>query len=131
MSERTSQPKRVVIVDDEPDLRMLLRMQLSRQDDFDVVGEATDGSEGVAMVRDTGADLVVMDLLMPRSSGFEGIVNLNAEQPSVGVVAYTAVAGEYVREEMDRLGVELVLKSGDIDPLVDALRRTSESGSPV
>lgn len=115
---------RVVVADDEPDVRLLLRMQLER-DGFDVVGEAEDGARAVEAVRAGGADVVVMDLLMPRVSGFEAIATLQAEHPRVGIVAYSAVAGDFVRTEMRRLGVELVLKSGDLAPLAAALRRAA------
>ena len=116
---------RVVIADDEPDLRLLLRMQLDRHQDFEVVGEAADGSQAVEQVKSTDAEVVVMDLLMPGTSGFEAIAMLAEQAPTVGIVAYTAVAGDFVRTEMKRIGVELVLKSGDIGPLADALRRAA------
>jgi DNA-binding NarL/FixJ family response regulator len=116
-------PLRVVIADDEPDLRLLLRLQLRRRSEFEVVGEASDGAMAVTLVTERDADLVVMDLLMPGTNGFEAIARLVAEVPSVGIVAYTAVAGDFVRTEMRRLGVELVLKSGDVRPLSDALLR--------
>ena len=118
-------PLRVVIADDEPDLRLLLRMQLDRHQDFEVVGEAADGSQAVEQVKNTDAEVVVMDLLMPGTSGFEAIAMLAEQAPTVGIVAYTAVAGDFVRTEMKRIGVELVLKSGDIGPLADALRRAA------
>ncbi|MEO2107609.1 MAG: response regulator transcription factor [Actinomycetota bacterium] len=116
---------RVVIADDEPDLRLLLRMQLDRHQGFEVVGEAADGSQAVEQVKNTDAEVVVMDLLMPGTSGFEAIAMLAEQAPTVGIVAYTAVAGDFVRTEMKRIGVELVLKSGDIGPLADALRRAA------
>ena len=114
---------KVVIADDEPDMRLLLRMQLGEREEFTVVGEARDGEEAVTQALDNGADVVVMDLLMPGTSGFEGIAVLTTEHPDVAVVAYTAVAGEYVRDEMGRLGIDLVLKSGDVEPLVQAILR--------
>lgn len=113
----------VVVADDEPDLRLLLRMQLNRLEDITVVGEAADGQEAMDVIARTGARAAVMDLLMPGMSGFDAIARLQEEAPAVGVVAYTAVAGDFVREEMERIGVELVLKSGNVAPLADALRR--------
>ena len=118
---------RIVVADDEPDLRLLLRMQLSQQDGMVVVDEAEDGAEAVAAVERSHATAVVMDLLMPGVSGFEGISELQRDHPDVAIVAYTAVAGEFVRSEMQRLGVELVLKSGNIAPLSEALRRAAGS----
>lgn len=124
-----SAPLRVVIADDEPDLRLLLRLQLRRRPEFEVVGEATDGAEAVLMVTEGAADVVVMDLLMPGTSGFEAIEVLQADAPHVGIVAYTAVAGDFVRAEMARLDVELVLKSGSVEPLAAALVRAARAAT--
>lgn len=118
-------PLRVVVADDEPDLRLLLRMQLGRRPAVDVVGEAADGAAAVTVAVEERADVVVMDLLMPGTSGFEAIGLLQVKAPEIAVVAYTAVAGEFVRAEMARLGVELVLKSGEVEPLLAALRRAA------
>ncbi len=124
-------PLRVVIADDEADLRLLLRMQLRRNEDLTVVGEAKDGAEAIAVATNNAADVVVMDLLMPGTSGFEAIATLQQTAPHIRAVAYTAVAGDFVRMEMQRLGVELVLKSGDVDPLVRALLRTRATPQPA
>lgn len=112
---------RVLIADDEPDVRLLLRLQLAAAPGIEVVGEAGDGSSAIAACERLHPDAVVMDLLMPRVSGIEAIEMLRREHPDVGIVAYTATAGEFVRHEMDRLSVRLLLKSGDVRPLVEAL----------
>jgi two-component system, NarL family, nitrate/nitrite response regulator NarL len=114
---------RVVVADDEPDQRFLLTLQLDRLQDMVVVGEARHGGEALEVAAAERADVVVMDLLMPVVDGFTAIARLRQELPHVGVVAYSAVAGDFAREETRRQGVELVLKSGDITPLADALRR--------
>lgn len=121
----TAPPLRVLIADDESDLRLVLRLQLSKQSDMAVVGEAADGREAIDFVAGGEVDVVVMDLLMPGINGFQAIDVLQQQHPTVGIVAYTAVAGEYVRAEMQRLGVPLVLKSGKIAPLAAALRGVS------
>ena len=118
---------RVVVVDDEPDIRQLLQIQLGFADGFEVVGMAAEGAEAVQVVGDTAPDAVVMDLLMPGVNGFDCITVLRREFPDVGVVAYTGVAGEFVRNEMERRGVEVVLKSGDVRPLTDAILRSLPS----
>jgi DNA-binding NarL/FixJ family response regulator len=114
----------IVVADDEPDVRLLLRLQLQGVPGIEVVGEAGDGVQAIERCRDLRPDAVVMDLLMPKMMGIEAIERLQEELPGIGVVAYTATAGEFVRHEMDRLGVPLLLKSGDIHQLVDALHRS-------
>jgi CheY-like chemotaxis protein len=119
-------PIRVLIVDDEPDVRLLLRVQLG-QAGFEITGEAGDGKEALERCRESAPDAVVLDLLMPGMSGFEAIAPLRELQRDMVIVAYTAVAGDYVRKEMARLDVPLLLKSGNSAPLVDLLRQCVRS----
>jgi DNA-binding NarL/FixJ family response regulator len=120
----TERPLRVVVVDDDDDFRLMLRVQLNLQQQIEVVGTAADGREALEVVDSLLPDAVAMDLLMPVLDGFSAIGELRERQPQVGVVAYTAVAGRYARERVGELGVELVLKSGDPSMLVAALRRS-------
>lgn len=111
---------RVLIADDEPDVRLLLRLGL-RHRSIAVVGEAADGLQVLELCNQIPVDAIVLDLLMPRMNGFEVIPELQRDHPSIGIVAYTAVAGDFVRREMSRLRIPLLLKSGDSAPLADAL----------
>lgn len=119
---------RIVIVDDEPDIRLLLEVQLQLEG-FDVVTTAADGAEGVSACLEHRPDAVVMDLLMPVMTGFEAIGILRKEMPALGIVAYTGVAGDYVRQQMATLGISLALKSGDVKPLAETLRNLDASAS--
>jgi hypothetical protein len=67
---------------------------------------------------------------MAGTNGFASIAALQADYGDVGIVAYTGVAGEFVRQEMERRGVEVVLKSGDIEPLAEAIRRSVDARRP-
>lgn len=125
MSPEQNGDLRVLVVDDDVDFRVLLRVQLSMYPGIDVVATAGDGVEALETVAETTLDAVAMDLLMPRMNGFEAIGALRRDHPQVGVVAYTAVAGSYAREQTERLGVELVLKSGDQRELAEALLRST------
>lgn len=126
MTERGDDERelRVLIADDEPDVRLLLRLGL-RHHRIDVVGEAADGLEVVERCAADPPDAIVLDLLMPRMNGFEVIPVLQRDHPEVGIVAYTAVAGDFVRREMARLDIPLLLKSGDAKPLAEALHRAA------
>lgn len=111
---------KVLIADDEPDVRLLLRLGL-RHHAITVVGEAADGLEVLSACERLEVDALVLDLLMPRMNGFEVIPVLQRDHPHIGIVAYTAVAGDFVRREMSRLHIPLLLKSGDSTPLAEAL----------
>jgi len=116
---------RVVVVDDERDVRTLLRLQLESAG-FSVVGEAADGAEAITMCKDLEPDAAVVDLLMPGTTGFEAIPELRRTNPTMAIVAYTAVAGDFVRAEMARLRIPLLLKSGDPSTLALKLRELVE-----
>jgi DNA-binding NarL/FixJ family response regulator len=120
----TDRPLRVVVVDDDDDFRLMLRVQLNLQQGVEVVGTAGDGREALEVVDEVAPDAVAMDLLMPVMDGFAAIGELRERRPEVGIVAYTAVAGRYARDRVGELGVELVLKSGDPASLVGALQRS-------
>ena len=122
-------PLRVVIADDEPDVRLLLRLQLTGIADVEVIGEAGDGIQALELCARLQPDAIVMDLLMPKMMGIEAIERVQELHPTIGVVAYTATAGDFVRHEMERLGVSLLLKSGDVHQLVAALRDSVDGSS--
>ncbi|HEX9889953.1 MAG TPA: response regulator transcription factor [Nitriliruptorales bacterium] len=124
-----SDDTRVVVVDDDADFRLLMRVQLDLVDGLTVVGVAGDGIEAVEVVRRERPDAVVMDLLMPKMNGFEAIQSIRESDPGIGIVAYTAVAGNYAREQTAAMGVELVLKSGDPTDLVEAIARSREAAT--
>ncbi len=77
---------RVVIVDDSRTVRALFKRVLGEQADIDVVGEAADGEEAVAAVRDLRPDIVVMDLKMPGMNGLEAMEIIGKEAPTPVVV---------------------------------------------
>lgn len=75
---------RVLVVDDHPVFRDGLRQLLA--DDFDVVAEASDGLEALAVVAHQAVDVIVMDLHMPHLDGADAIARLRAAAPTAQVV---------------------------------------------
>ena len=118
----------VVVADDESDIRLLLKLQL-RQYGIAVVGEATDGVEAISMCETMHPHVVILDLLMPNMNGFEAIPELRERCPGVKIIAYSAVAGDFVRDEMAKHEIPLRLKNGDVEPLVSAIRAVVSESS--
>ncbi len=97
MTEPTA---RILLVDDEQSIQELLSFSL-RQDGYEVV-QATDGREGLERFRESGFDLVVLDVMMPRMDGFELCQRIRARS-SVPIIMLTAKA-----EEIDKIvGLEI------------------------
>ena len=119
------EPIRVLLVDDEPDLLLLLGIRFDLEPDLHVVGTARNGNEALEVAHRLAPDLVVMDLLMPGTDGFEAIARLREELPELPIVAYSAVVSEFSKRQVERHHVPLVLKQGDSAPLIDVIRETA------
>jgi len=118
-------PIRLLLVDDEPDLLLLLGIRFDLEPDLLVVGTARNGTEALEVAHRLAPDLVVMDLLMPGTDGFEAIARLRSELPGIPVVAYSAVVSEFSKRQVERHHVPLVLKQGNSAPLIDVIRETA------
>jgi DNA-binding NarL/FixJ family response regulator len=76
----------VLVVDDQPPFRFAARAVLRRLAEFELVGEATNGTEAVAMADELVPELVLMDINMPDMSGVEATRRIVASHPEVVVV---------------------------------------------
>ena len=87
---------RVVIVDDQLPFREAVRMVVEMTDGFEVVGEAGNGEEGVALARGLRPDLVLMDVQMPGIDGLEATRRIKElDDPPHVVVMSTHESGDY------------------------------------
>lgn len=123
---------RLVVVDDQAVVRMGLRTLFETEDDLQLAGEAADGREGVAVVRRTVPDVVLMDIRMPVYDGLAALREITAEPALAGVrviMLTTFELDEYVFEALRAGASGFVLKDADPDELVRAVRVVAEGGS--
>ena len=118
---------RVVIVDDHPLFREGLRSVLARQSDIAVVGEADDGEQAIALLKDCSADLLVTDVDMPRMNGLE----LAAAVRKLGLVVEVIVLTMYQEEDMFNEAMDAgvrgyVLKENAVQDIVAAIRTVAD-----
>ncbi len=115
---------RILLVDDHTLFRSGLKALLSRQADFEIVGEASDGLEGVKLAEQLKPDLVLLDLDMPVMNGTEALAQMLAANRELPVVMLT------VSEDAEDLKEALVLgargylvKNIDAEYLVNGVRQ--------
>ena len=114
---------RVLITDDHGVVRQGLRMFLSLDPDFEVVGEASNGEEALAMARELGPDVSLMDLLMPVMDGISATEKIRAELPDVEVIALTSVLEDASVTGAVRAGaIGYLLKDTDSEELSRAIK---------
>ena len=103
---------RAVIVDDTPDLRLLLRLILERDGDIAIVGEAEDGLRGVEATRRLQPQLVMLDLAMPVMDGLEALPRIKAACPTATVVVLSGFEAGAMQERSMRAGADAYLQKG-------------------
>jgi DNA-binding NarL/FixJ family response regulator len=84
---------RVLLIEDHFLARMALHSALPGHSHFSIVGDASDGEKGIEMFRALRPDVIVLDLRLPRISGFELIVQIRKEQPSARIVILSNYQG--------------------------------------
>jgi two-component system, NarL family, response regulator LiaR len=114
---------RVLVTDDHKVVRRGLRGFLELDSELEVVGEAENGEEAVAMAHRLEPDVVLMDLLMPVMDGIEATRIIRSELPEVEVVALTSVLEDASVTGAIRAGaIGYLLKTTDADELRGAIR---------
>ncbi|MFE4002586.1 response regulator [Nocardioides sp. YIM B13467] len=122
---------KVGIVDDDPLVRSALGLMLGGQADIEVVGEATDGQEALALVRTSAPDVVLMDIRMPRVNGLEATRRVLTEARSPRVIVLTTFgADEYVVDALAAGADGFLLKDTPPPEIVAAIRAVA-SGEPI
>lgn len=123
-------PITVLLVDDHTLFRSGIRSLLQRHADFTVLGEASDGIEGIKRAKQLQPDVVLLDLNMPGMSGVETLQLLLQDRPGMAVIMLT------VSEEAEDLALALqsgargyLIKNIDADYLVRAIRRAAAGES--
>jgi DNA-binding NarL/FixJ family response regulator len=127
---------RVVIADDHPMVRYGIAAVLASVDRVELVGEASDGEELLAVVRRLRPDVVLTDLSMPRRSGIEAIRALAASDPDLPVLVLTMHADDDSVLEALRAGARgYLIKGADGAELVRAIESVAAGdavyGAPV
>jgi len=121
---------RVLIVDDQVLVRTGFRLILSAEPDLEVVGEAGDGGEAIALARTTAPDVVLMDVRMPDVDGIEATQAIVREPTSPRVLVLTTFDLDDVVYDALRAGASgFLLKDAPEERLLTAIRVVADGGS--
>ena len=122
--------KRLLIADDHGIVRGGLRLLLDRQPDMEVVAEAADGVEAVAVALRERPDICVLDVSMPRMTGLQATVEIKTHLPDVAVLVLSMYDDErYLFEALQAGAAGYILKQEADTALVDAVRAVAR-GEP-
>ena len=111
-----------LIVDDQEDTRLLLRVFLGAQADITITGEAADGIEAVDAYIDLRPTVIVLDEMMPRMRGLDVVRTLRDRGDEPRVVLCSAHLDTRMKEEASELGVDRCVSKNDMDGVVAAIR---------
>ena len=119
--ETAKHPVRVVIVDDSTMMRKLLASVFSSASDIEVVGQATNGEDGVELVNRLRPDLVTMDVVMPEMDGIEATRRIMADSPTPIIVVTSKATSPELNVVFD------AMKAGALDVMAKPEHHTAEA----
>ncbi len=121
---------RLLIVDDHKVVRQGLRFLLQHEADIEIVGEAADGEQAVALVRQHVPAVVLLDLLMPKMDGLTALRAIKDISPSTQVIILTSHQGDDELFDAIKAGaLSYVLKTAGVDVVVESVRAAARGES--
>ena len=102
----------MVIADDTPDIRMLLRWSLEPDERFEIVGEAANGAEVLSLLTEHQVDAILLDLAMPVMDGLQAIPQIKSQSPNTRIVVLSGFDQESMAGEAISRGADVYLEKG-------------------
>jgi two-component system nitrate/nitrite response regulator NarL len=112
----------VLLADDDPIVREVVRERLSASGDFEVIGEAEDGALAVTQVEQLHPDVLLLDLLMPNLPGIEALHELATKRTSGHTIVFSSAVGPQQIVQALQLGARGILSKSRISDLEPAIR---------
>ncbi len=123
---------KVLVVDDHTIVRYGLRCLIEEQEDFTIVGEASNGLEAVECARELQPDIILMDLRMPELDGLEAMRRIRDQNPGPKIIVLTTYeSDDYIFEAIDAGAKGYLLKDAPREELFRALRAVHRGESHI
>ena len=123
---------RILIADDHAVVRRGLRSILQIEKDFQVVGEAANGTETVEKARQLKPDVIIMDLIMPEKSGGEATAEILAERPATRILLLTTFGtADDVAKALEAGAAGALMKTSDESEIIASIRTVAAGGRAV
>jgi len=119
----------LVVADDAPEIRMLLRFRIGSQEDMEILAEAEDGLMAALLAAQHRPDVVILDWRMPGVDGVQAIGLVRRASPGSRILMYSSGHCVQVQQEALEAGADGFVKKADgIGTLVAAIRRVCSQG---
>jgi NarL family two-component system response regulator LiaR len=126
------QPIRILIADDHAVVRRGLRSILQIEKDFQIIGEAANGTEAVEMAKQLKPHVVIMDLIMPEKSGSEATAEILTEFPQTRILLLTTFGtADDVAKALEAGAVGALMKTSDESEIIASIRTVAAGGRAV
>ena len=126
------EPIRVVLAEDHAEFRLGLKEMLATDQGIEVVGEAENGAQAVALAREVRPDVIVLDLMMPVMEGREALGQILRDvSPPPGIVILTMHNQPHLRRELMRMGASAFLaKNASLAEVIGAVKGSRPKRTP-
>jgi two-component system response regulator NreC len=112
---------RILIVDDEKAVRSALGRLLGTRGEWEIVGEAADGAEGIQKAKELRPDVIIMDVTMPEMSGLEATPKVKKALPATEILIFTQHDSTQMVQEAQNAGASGYLLKSQANWLIDAI----------
>jgi DNA-binding NarL/FixJ family response regulator len=114
---------KVLLVDDVPEVRQMVKMRLALEPDIAVVGECDNGGTALDLIKDLKPDVVLMDIKMPQVDGISGLQSLQDEKLNVPVIILSIYDDVVTRSQAREAGAQAFVAKQDAEKeLIEAIR---------
>jgi DNA-binding NarL/FixJ family response regulator len=124
LPESLGQMARILIADDNENLRYAVSRALSEREGWAICGQAVDGLSAVSMASALKPDLIIMDFAMPGLNGIAASAEIAKILPSIPIVLYTMHKSRQIEREAEKAGIRRVVSKSDrFQMLIDELEK--------